>query len=276
MRRLLTLLTGVMMMLQVQAQQVDVGLFLGISNYQGDLQSKVLGGGENHIAYGVFGRYHMFDYLSFRAHVYKGALSGNDNLQAPESGRRRRNLSFRSDIMELGIQAEFNPLPLLFEESSIFAPYIFAGVSGFHYKPYAFFEGKWYELQPLGTEGQAEGEEYKLFQVAIPMGIGTNIKVSDYSSIGLEFGLRKTFTDYIDDVSGVYPDIDALSETDPLAAALSYRMPEYYGKDDLPNPAGNQRGSSNKDWYVFAGMTFSFNLAGLLSLGSGPGNYSPF
>jgi len=162
------------------------------------------------------------------------------------------------------------------EESTIFEPFIFTGISGFHFKPYAYFEGKWYELQPLGTEGQSESEQYNLFQIAIPMGVGTKVRVSDFSSIGIEFGLRKTFSDYLDDVSGSYPDIFELRERDPIAAALSYRTPEFENKDDFDNPVGRKRGSDAKDWYVFAGLSFSFNLSGLFSIGNGPGNYSPF
>lgn len=275
MRRLFTLLAATFVLMSSQAQNVEVGLFVGVSNYFGDLQSKVVGSAENHIAYGVFGRYHVKEYFSVRASVYRGVLSGSDERQPESSTHRRRNLNFRTDIMELGFQAEFNPLPLLFEESSIFSPYVFTGVSGFHYKPYAFFEGKWHELQPLGTEGQTDDEKYKLFQVAIPMGFGTNIRVSEYSSLGLEFGLRKTFTDYIDDVGGKYPDIIALQETDPLVAALSYRTSEV-DETAFVNPVGRNRGGAAKDWYVFTGMNFSFNLAGLLSIGSGPGNYSAF
>lgn len=270
------LLIAVSIACNVQAQRLELGLFLGLSNYQGDLQPNPFGGAENHIAYGLFGRYQIMDYLAVRANVYRGGLSGNDNLQSEESGRRQRNLSFRSDIMELGIMAEFNPIPLLSEEPSLFAPFIFTGITGFHFKPYAYFEGKWYELQPLGTEGQSESERYNLFQIAIPMGVGTKIRVSDYSSIGVEFGLRKTFSDYLDDVSGNYPDIFELQERDPIAAALSYRKPEYENKEVFDNPVGQQRGSSAKDWYAFAGLTFSFNLSGLLSAGSGPGLYTPF
>ena len=107
MRRLLPLLVGVLMSLHLQAQNVELGLFLGTSHYLGDLQSKLFGGTENHIAYGLFGRYHVKEYLSVRANVYRGKISGNDALQ---SNNKLRNFSFRSDITELGLVASFNPM----------------------------------------------------------------------------------------------------------------------------------------------------------------------
>jgi len=95
MRRLFILLLAVSISWNIQAQRLEVGLFLGLSNYQGDLQSDPLGGTENHFAYGLFGRYQVMEYLSVRANIYRGGLSGNDKLQSEDSGRQRRNLSFR-------------------------------------------------------------------------------------------------------------------------------------------------------------------------------------
>ncbi|MEM9824344.1 MAG: hypothetical protein AAF985_24880, partial [Bacteroidota bacterium] len=62
----------------------------------------------------------------------------------------------------------------------------------------------------------------------------------------------------------------------PIAAALSYRVGERDDREVTTNPVGQQRGLDAKDWYSFAGLTFSFNLSGLFSAGHGPGNYSPF
>jgi hypothetical protein len=47
--------------------------------------------------------------------------------------------------------------------------------------------------------------------VAIPFGIGAKMNVSKKVGIGLEWGPRKTFTDYLDDVSGTYPDVSLKS-----------------------------------------------------------------
>ena len=64
---------------------------------------------------------------------------------------------------------------------------------------------EWLDLQPLGTEGQyssqyPEKDPYQLIQFAIPVGIGFKVSLSEKFSMAIEYGLRKTFTDYIDDV----------------------------------------------------------------------------
>ena len=87
--------------------------------------------------------------------------------------------------------------------------------------------------------------------------------ISDRSNIGVEIGFRKTFTDYLDDVSSAYPDIEVLDSADPIAASLSYRSPEYYevGPKDLGNPVGRTRGNPEKmDWYFIMGVTLSVNI----------------
>ena len=74
-------------------------------------------------------------------------------------------------------------------------------------------------------------------------------------TLNLEIGLRKTFTDYLDDVhSDSYVDPIVLQdENGATAAALSNRSLDgsQYGK----------RGTaSSKDWYVFSGFMLTFKL----------------
>jgi hypothetical protein len=47
-------------------------------------------------------------------------------------------------------------------------------------------------------------KEYANWQFVIPFGVGMKYSIDKSSSIGLEYGLRKTFTDYMDDVSTSY------------------------------------------------------------------------
>lgn len=264
-----------------KAQSLEAGVFLGLSNYQGDLQPRDFTSSESNVAYGVFAKYQLLEYVKVRASLMKGQISGSDHNSSEESGRRQRNLNFKSDILDFGIQGEFHPLPLIVDEVGFISPYIMLGINGFTFNPRTFYEGEWYDLAELGTEGQyLEGSgvsPYKTFQVAIPMGIGFDLAVSEYNSIGFEFGLRKTFTDYLDDVSGVYPNLDELKAQNSTAAALSYRIDEYYNEILTDNPEGNIRGNSkNNDLYFFAGINFTFNLAAIMNLGSGPGVYSAF
>ncbi len=71
--------------------------------------------------------------------------------------------------------------------------------------------GEWVDLKPLRTEGQGlipGREEYKLTQLNIPMGIGVKYFLTETFHVSSEVLHRKTFTDYIDDVSTNYVDPD--------------------------------------------------------------------
>ena len=248
-----------------KAQSLEFGGFIGVSNYLGDLQQTQIEMSTTNFALGIFTRANLSNFFSIKAHFYKGEISGSDANFETLKKVRERNLSFRSQIYELGIQGEFSFLYFGDKGKRVAAPYLFAGISGFHFNPQAQFNGKWVDLQPLGTEGQGTlgsgKEKYSRLQIAIPLGVGFNINFSDKMNVGFEVGFRKTFTDYLDDVSGAYPDITALEEGNPVAAALSFRTPEYVGHE-LPNPQGELRGNpKTKDMYLFAGITFSAIIA---------------
>ncbi|MEY4925831.1 MAG: hypothetical protein RI894_267 [Bacteroidota bacterium] len=209
---------------------------------------------------GLLLRYNMSSELSLEANLHYGTLSGNDK-DADTNDRRTRNLSFKTDIITFGVQANYNLFgfqPFLLEEP--FSPYIFVGVEGFHFNPKAEYNGQWHELQPLGTEGQGmsgRANKYSLNQLAIPFGFGFRYAVTDRWAIGFEAGLRKTFTDYIDDVGGTYvKSSDLAAKNGQLAATLANRTGEVGTFIDYRT--GSQRGGRNDDdWYAFTGLTIS-------------------
>lgn len=249
----------------LHAQYLEVGTFAGTSNYKGDLSDGKVNHSEHNVALGLFARYNMAPKFALRAHLLRGEITGSDYSAADASDRRLRNLNFRSEILEFGVTGEFNLMNFHIPNKEISTPYIFAGVSAFHFNPQAEYRGRWIDLQPLGTEGQnmdseIYGAPYKRLQVAIPFGLGFKFNLTPRANIGVEFGFRKIFTDYLDDVSTTYPDIAGLKDSDPLAAALSYRAPEYAGRP-LDNPVGETRGdNSSTDSYMFVGITASVNL----------------
>jgi hypothetical protein len=136
--------------------------------------------------------------------------------------------------------------------------YVFAGIGVFHFNPKGELNKEWYELQPLGTEGQGISparSKYKRTQLCIPIGFGGRYFFNRRWGMGFEFGIRKTFTDYIDDVSKTYYDNDAISQANgPIAAALA--DPSLV---ETPSTnVGSQRGDpSDKDAYMF--MIFSIH-----------------
>jgi hypothetical protein len=127
--------------------------------------------------------------------------------------------------------------------------------------------GNKFDLQPLSTEGQGlsqypERKPYKLTQFGIPLGIGIKFAVNQNISLGWEISMRKTFTDYLDDVSTTYVDeLLLLAERGQTSVDLAYRGDEV--KDgDLAYPAdGTKRGSNKfKDWYYFSGITATIKI----------------
>src|SRR5690554_7980529 len=81
--------------------------------------------------------------------------------------------------------------------------YVFSGISGFYYNPQTQINGKWTNLRPLRTEGQGlpgGADEYGMFSLAIPFGVGFKFGIGQFWRLGMEISYNKTFTDYIDDV----------------------------------------------------------------------------
>tara|TARA_B100001540_G_scaffold315017_1_gene341223 strand:- start:6414 stop:7262 length:849 start_codon:yes stop_codon:yes gene_type:complete len=237
----------------------EFGILGGTGYYIGDLNNTHF----NNIraAGGITFRKNFDRRFSFKScilytNVYADDAKSSDNIN------KNRNLHFKSDVIELSGQVEFNFLPYETGNSLYpFTPFVFTGVSLFNFNPRAeASDGQWYALQELGTEGQGttafpNRKKYALTQMSIPFGGGVKIGVSDDVNIILEYGLRKTFTDYIDDVSTTYAGLP--SEFDNITIELSDRSL------DGPQQAGIARGDeTNKDWYSFAGVTLSFRLKG--------------
>jgi hypothetical protein len=222
-----------------------IGLSLNAFNYYGDLSPYPKKGstdfGLTKPAVGLSFT-HRFGprYQVIGAFTY-GAIQGSDQNSADPNDasngafRYVRNLSFRNRITEFSAIAQADLFENMQRYSSrpTWAPYVFAGIAVFHHNPQAQVPdidlfgqpfsngGSWVDLQPLQTEGKS----YSLYQFAIPFGIGVRYRLSDLMDIALEFGFRYTFTDYLDDVSGNYIDLDTFGNNE-LARALSYRSNE--------------------------------------------------
>ena len=264
------------------AQSYEAGLMFGGSSYQGDISPETvnLSTGKIHPSLGLFFRYNVNKYLSAKANFSYGTISGDD-ARSSDEGRRSRNLSFQSNIIEFGITGELNLFG--YEPGTLqrrYSPYLFGGVAVFHHNPETNYEGELVELQPLGTEGQGiEGfeEPYKLTQVAIPFGVGMKYAITSRLNIGAEIGFRKTFTDYLDDVSGTYVAYsELLRENGELAAILADRRGELIEDgSDVPVivETGTQtRGNPDQsDWYTIAGITVSYTFYPKSGLGQNRG-----
>ena len=251
---------------QVSAQSFkkysELGLFGGVSYYMGELNP-----GKPFFmpsfAGGLVFKHNYNARWAWRISALYGNVQADDSRSEVPS-QIQRNLSFRSQVIEFSPMLEFNFFP--YEVGNLnrpATPYIFGGFALFRFNPKAEYQGDWVALQPLGTEGQGtasfpDRKEYSLINAAFPFGIGFKFHAGRLA-LAIEWGLRKTFTDYLDDVSTTYVDPDLLYATNGVLAAL-------IADRSVVNPGeintGRQRGNpSNKDWYSFAGITLSYKLS---------------
>ncbi len=196
----------------------------------------------------LIGGFYRFDeHITFRGSFTWFQLYGTDE-GTPNAGR---NLSFRGSNFEIKADATYE----LFEHSRVYRrrhwymPYIFGGFAFLQYNPKAEYEGKYYALRPLKTEGVS----YGAFTFAVPYGLGIRFKVDPHTEIGLEAGYRWTFTDYLDDASNTYDPSKANLPEDDIARILTDRRKKarYTGKRG--NPERN-------DGYFIFGITYDRTL----------------
>lgn len=243
----------------IGAQNLSLDLYVGTSNYRGDLQDQAFLFSQSHLGGGVGLSYRFNDHLSFRTSLILGKVSGDDKT----GSNKARNLNFTSGITEGNLEVLYFVTPLLVHS---FSPYFFTGISVYHFNPYTHdTSGNKYYLRPLSTEGEGflDGvKDYNLTQIGIPVGGGVKLRLSENIDIGFEIGFRKIFTDYLDDVSTNYVQESLLlANRGAKAVELAYRGDELKGGDPQYPPAGKQRGSPKaKDMYYFTLVSLSYRF----------------
>lgn len=244
-------------------KQVNLTFFGGFSNYSGDLQQKQFTLDQSHASFGAGLSYEIKPKLLIRGAFAFGNLSADDKYSSKVLNRQR-NLNFHSVLYDASVVGDYSLIDLSVKRVT---PYVFAGVAMFGFNPYTLDStGTKYFLKNLSTEGQGlveypDRKKYKNVQFAIPFGLGVRFRITDNAYLGYEIGFRKTFTDYIDDVSKTYIDEALLaSNRGAKAVELAFRSNEL--KDvNLPYPQdGTIRGGKFKDWYYFSGITLSIGL----------------
>lgn len=224
----------------------------GMSNYQGDLKQNNFSFKQVKFVGSLGVRYDVTEHLLLRSHFSLGSLQADD-AKNKRSSLKSRNLSFQTKLFEWELGAQYNIFSL---NDKWWTPYVFAGGALFHFKPTALNNaGNRVDLKPLSTEGQgfiSGKKNYRLTQFAIPFGIGGEYALNEDMRVGIELGYRKTFTDYIDDVSTTYVDPALLlSARGQQAVDMAYR-----GSGTYP-ATGTLRGNEkNKDSYYFLQLTF--------------------
>jgi hypothetical protein len=250
---------------------LDYGIKFGASNYVGEIGGKEKQGrpfildmkpGMTRPQFGgAFVRYRWKENIGLAASLEHARIKGDD-AKSTNPERTSRNLSFRNDIIELAGRGEY----YFYRENDVggkgryqldFKAFAFIGVSGFFHNPKAYYQDSWVALQPL----QTEGVKYSRFQVAVPFGVGFFYTYKREHRIGWEFNVRKTFTDYLDDISDKY----VAHPEGSTAAELANRHP---GNDKAAIEAiyygpGSIRGNPKRDdWFMTTSITYSKVIRG--------------
>jgi len=254
----------------------------GSANFLGDLGGRPKEGtdyspadlnfNQSRTAFGVGARYKIKKLINISAKFDYLIVKGDD--ASGDMFRKARNLNFRSNIFELsarveggfqkikkggghyGVQRNYAKYKNISQ-----GVYGFIGIGVFYFNPKGKIPGTndWVALRPLHTEGQGlpgGPKQYSNFSICIPVGVFYKLTIKKKWSFGAEFTYRKTFTDYIDDVSGAYYDPVALEKAyGPLSRQMSNPWkPDYSkGQKDTDWEGGDgiaQRGDKQKDVYL--------------------------
>lgn len=264
------------------AMQLEARLGIGMANSLAEL------GGANNVGTHFFRDYEIVmtrpaAYLGVRYYIpdsrfaatvnlLYARVSGRDNL-TQDPYRQNRNLNFRSPILEFSGQMEFYFVKkrdgsryklrqIAGAKKVDMEWYMFLGIGGFWFNPKGQYNGNWYALQPIGTEGQnlvPTRRPYRRFSGCIPYGVGGKYGIDQNLSVGFEIGFRYTFTDYLDDVSTTYVDKTLmLANQGQLATNLADPS---FGTFPTQTQAGEQRGDPRyKDMYMFFMFTVNYKL----------------
>lgn len=246
----------------LQAQHSEVGLWLGLGNYIGDLNpsgnlKKIMPAG------GLVYRYTVNDYIALRAGVGFTILHHDDALATNAPYQIARNLDFRTNLLELSGQIDLHFKKFILGSHKYYwTPYLTTGIAVFHFNPKTTLNDETYNLVDIGTEGQQSDisgrKPYKKLQIAIPVGGGFKYSLPNGYAVYAEVAHRYTFTDYIDDVSTTYVDNAYLGD-DPIAMQLSDRS------NEVTTPSigieGKQRGSSvENDSYLILNVGILYTI----------------
>lgn len=215
MRPILVLLSLFLFCSHGKAQWLwDYGGTLGASNYLGDIGGKEktrkdfisdLKLAQTRWNVGGFVRYSAASNVSYKVAIDYIRLEGDDKLSS-NPGRQYRNFNFKNDIVDLSYAISYffysnNDIGNTYRFRNGLRAYGFIGAGAFYTNPKTYYQGSWVALQPY----QTEGNKYKKVVLNIPMGVGFYLTLNKRNRLGFEINYRKTFTDYIDDISGNYP-----------------------------------------------------------------------
>jgi hypothetical protein len=180
-------------------QRSELGFGVGTFNYTGDLV-RTYNFAFSKPAATVFYRHNISKVISLRVAVTGGRVAASDKQDPIDAFAAKRAASFNIFLLEVSGTFEYHFLDWRDKKRPLrFTPYIFAGIGLF------FMSGN-----PPKTA------EYSNVQPSIPFGVGVKYVLNPNWYLGLEFGIRKTFFDYLDNISGADPKYKTYQYGNPL------------------------------------------------------------
>jgi hypothetical protein len=183
--RIRTLLAGIVFILfytSTFAQRSEVGFGLGTFNYTGDL-TRTYRLANSSPAGTIFYRNNVSNVVSVRATITAGQLKGEET--PIDAFAAERGASFNTFLFETSLGFEYHFLNWRDDKRPMrYTPYLFVG--------FGLFGISGYENKP---------EEYSNVQVALPFGGGFKYIMNPKLYLSFEVGIRKTFFDYLDNIS---------------------------------------------------------------------------
>lgn len=219
--RQLTVIIITLFSIQFSTAQIhEFGLYLGGSNFIGDVGATDYIAPKN-LAIGGIYKWNRSPRHSYRISLLFSELEGIDK-NSDDPSRQIRGLEFNSQIIELSAGMEFTFLDFnLHKGGFVSTPYLYTGVTVTKHDN--FFLANSGQLEPEGTESFAYG---------IPMVVGYKAAIAQHFVLAFEIGARYTFSDEID---GSVPDAEELQS----------------------RSFGNL---NNNDWYTFTGVTLTYTF----------------
>jgi hypothetical protein len=220
MKRFIIILITMFAIKNTSAQIYEVGVFLGGSNFIGDVGATNYIN-PNQLAIGGIVKWNRSPRHSFRASLSFSNLKGVDS-ESSDNRRVARDYSFENSIVEFSAGMEFNFFDFdLHISGNKTTPYLFTGISVAHHDNF-YWDGS----------GNIRSENTSSYAWGIPMVIGVKTTITNHIILAAEVGARYTFSDEID---GSVPDAPQLSQ-------FSF---------------GN---TNSNDWYVFTGVTLTYTF----------------
>jgi hypothetical protein len=193
MKKIFNLLLCFFPFITLNAQINEIGVFLGGSNFVGDVGNTTYIAPEK-LAFGVLYKWNKSPRHAYRFSYTQSTIAGNDK-DSEETARSNRGYSFENTVKEFSAGLEFNFFDFnLHDYHTKVTPYIYSGLSYFLY-------------DELYISGGQTRKDKNSSSIAIPMTLGIKSNITPHFIIGAEVGARYTFTD---DLDGSNPSNDNL------------------------------------------------------------------